>query len=96
MDMTSYLMELPTMPTWTPHTETPDGPTAAVVAIYLHEVIGGGDPAADDGQPFLLGEVFRWDTSIKRWIGENSGLLLKVTPYWWAAETEILAGMPRP
>lgn len=73
---------------WRPHTEIPDGPQTAVVAIRPPK----DDP--DDVDAVLLAEVQRWDTHFRCWMGESNGLKIKHAEYWWLPEGELLITLP--
>jgi hypothetical protein len=55
-------------------------PSTAVVALVL---VRFGDDLR------LSRELCRWNTSIKRWMGITSGLLLRGFPVAWAHEADL-------
>lgn len=67
---------------WRPHTDLPQGPVVAVVAVRL------------DGETFLLAETYRWDKRAGCFVGMALGLLIKHVEFWWAPEGEVMAGLP--
>lgn len=74
---------------WRPHTEIPDGPQTAVIAIRPPK----DDP--DDVDAILLAEVCAYSQTHCCWMGESNGLKIKHAEFWWMPEDDLLRSLPR-
>jgi hypothetical protein len=68
---------------WRPRTEQPARLSATGLIAVLSE----------DGEPFLLGELYEWTAD--GWARESDGAPLTRGEFWWAAEGDLLAALPR-
>jgi hypothetical protein len=74
---------------WQPHTVRPKNLETALIAVI---------PAQDDineGNPFLLGEIYYFDHNHGAWMGETNGLLLKHKAYYWLPEDQLILSLPK-
>lgn len=74
---------------WNPGATRPDDDVAA--AIVIRVLIS----EAERESTILLGEIYRFDVATDCWVGHLSGLRLKHTVFWWAAEADLLEGLPQ-
>lgn len=68
---------------WRPRTEQPSRLSANGLIAVLSE----------EGEPFLLGELYEWTAD--GWARASGGAPLKHAEFWWAAEGDLLAALPR-
>ena len=73
---------------WRPHTEIPNGPETAIIAIRPPK----DEP--NDVDAILLAEVHRYNTRYACWMGESNGLKIKHDVYWWLPGDALLETLP--
>lgn len=74
---------------WRPHTQHPDGPEVAIIAVMPSE-----EEYFDDERGYIAAELYEWNVKHGCWLGETNGLLLKRDVFWWLPEIELLASLP--